>query len=250
MTDKGKRAVLIIIGDEVLSGKTADKNGVFLTRELRALGVQVSRVVIIPDDIEVIAEEIRSSLERFDLIFTSGGIGPTHDDVTMEGIALGLGKALVPHPLLIEIIKKAHGPNYNAAQGRMAQVPEGTELLFGKALRFPVLRFDKIYIFPGIPELLVQKFEAIKERFRDQPFYLTKIYLAEKEYVLADTLREALRHYPALLLGSYPKLHHPEHTLLLTLESKDLTYLKAASHCLINLLPKDKIVKIEECENA
>ncbi len=250
MTDSGKNAILIIIGNEVLSGKTVDKNGVFLTRELRALGVEVQRVVIIPDDIDLIAEEIRTSRGRFDLIFTCGGIGPTHDDVTLAGIALGLGKALIRHPKLIEMIEQHYPPDDLAAQGRLAEVPEGTELIFSEGIRFPVLCFESIYIFPGIPELLVSKFEAIKERFRDRPFYLTKIYLAEKEYVIAETLRDVLKDYPDLLLGSYPKLHHPEHSLMLTLESKDRAYLEAAGENLIGRIPKEKIVKIDRGKSA
>ena len=134
----------------------------------------------------------------------------------------------------MEMIQAHYPPDDLAAQARLAEVPEGTELIFSEGIRFPALRFDKIYIFPGIPELVVKKFEAIKERFRNPPFYLTQIYLAEKEYLLAETLRDVLKHYPALLLGSYPKLHHPEHNLLLTLESKDPAYLKDAAHYLID----------------
>ncbi len=246
MTKEDKKAVIIIIGNEVLSGKTEEKNAAYLTRALRSLGVLVQRAVVIQDEVAVIAEEIRTSLMQFDLIFTCGGIGPTHDDVTMEGIAQGVGKPLVQHPVLIDIIQKAYAPEFNAVQSRLAIVPDGTKLIFSDGLRFPVLLFDKIYIFPGIPELVVKKFEAIKERFREAPFFLTKIYLAEKEYIVAEKLRETLKHYPALQLGSYPKLHHPEYKLLLTLESKDKPYLNTALKFLVKLIPKESIVKIEE----
>lgn len=238
--------MIVIIGNEVLSGKTADKNAVFLTRELRALGVAVEGVVIIPDDVERIAEEIRNGRKRVDLIFTSGGIGPTPDDVTMAGVALGVGKPLIQHPVLIELIAQANQPGYRVAQARLAEVPDGTELIFAEGLRFPVLHYENIFIFPGIPDLLVKKFSAVKERFRGRPFHLTKIFLSEREYAIADRLREVLRQYPDLLLGSYPKWRQPDHRIVLTLESKDKDYMDRAKACLIAMLPKDVIVKIEE----
>ncbi len=241
----GKNAAIIIIGNEILSGKTTDVNTSFLTRELRELGITVQRVVVITDDVNEIAETVRTYLKRYDLIFSCGGIGPTHDDVTMAGIALGLERPLIQHPMLLEQLQKNYGPALNAAQLKMTEVPEGTELIFKEALRVPVLHFKQLYIFPGIPELLVRKFNAIKERFREAPFHLVKLYIALRESDIAAHLYDILDQYPLLQLGSYPKLHKSDHKIVLTLESKEKPYLDEALQALLLLLPDDAVVKIE-----
>src|SRR5215510_2599015 len=93
-------AGIIVIGNEILSGKVTDTNAPFLTRELRALGVDLKRILTIPDDLDEIAAAVREFRPRFDVVFTSGGVGPTHDDVTMEGIARGLGRPLIRHQVI------------------------------------------------------------------------------------------------------------------------------------------------------
>lgn len=240
-----KKAAIIIIGNEILSGKVTDTNTPFLTRELRALGVSVERITVIPDDVPIIAETIREQVKPFDLIFTCGGIGPTHDDVTMEGIALGVGRPLIQHAALLERLHQSYGPALNAAQLKMAAVPEGTELVLREALRLPVLHLGQIYIFPGIPELVIRKFNAIKEGFREAPFYLAKLYISLGESAIAAHLHEILLHYPSLQLGSYPQLNKTDHKVLLTLESKEKTYLDNALQGLLGLLPVGVVVKID-----
>lgn len=241
----GKRAAIVIIGNEILSGKVVDQNSRYLSTELRTLGVDVQRIVVIPDAVETIGEEIAFCRKRFDLIFTTGGVGPTHDDVTMEGIAKGLGRPTVRHPILDQILRKIYPDPLNPAQLRLADVPEGTELLYSERLRVPVLHFENIYIFPGIPELLVKKFDAIKERFRESPFYLKRIFLIREEEVIAEHLNRTLEKFPHLLLGSYPIINHPGYKVILTLESKAPSYLEEALRFLLSLLPKESVVKIE-----
>jgi molybdenum cofactor synthesis domain-containing protein len=246
MKTKAKKTGIILVGNEILSGKIVDKNAVYLTKALRDMGVTVERIVVIPDQIEVISEEIKTMQRHFDLIFVCGGIGPTHDDVTMQGLAEGLDTKLIRHSDLIQTLKEVYGPSLSEAQMRMADVPKGTHLVHSEQLRVPVLQFEQIYIFPGIPELVVKKFEAIKERFRELPFYLTKIYLDQREVAIAHLLEETLHFYPKLLLGSYPILNNSGYKILLTLESKELTYLQEAMQHLLKLLPESSIVKIEE----
>ena len=241
-----KKATIIIIGNEILFGKVVDQNASYLSRALRSLGVQLERVSFIPDHVETIAAEIRESHKQFDLTFSCGGIGPTHDDVTMEGIAQGLGKPLIQDPELLKILKEGYGRELNKSQIKMAEVPDGTDLIFSGILRVPVLCYDTIYIFPGIPELVVKKFEAVKERFRESPFFLNKIYLSEKEDNIAEILREALKKFPRLQLGSYPALRRADDKVLLTLESKKQPYLEDATNFLIGKLPLGSIVKIDK----
>src|SRR5713101_5538568 len=152
-------AGIVVIGNEILSGKTVDSNSAFLARELRQLGVTLKRITVIPDEMDVIAETVRDFHSQFDLVFTSGGVGPTHDDITIEGVARALGRRVIHHPLLETYIREyLNGRPMNAAYLKMTEVPEGAELLQDNRLRFPTLKLENIYILPGIPEILQQKF--------------------------------------------------------------------------------------------
>src|SRR3989304_1459301 len=192
-----RTAGIIIIGNEVLSGKTQDTNSHFLCQELRTLGVEVQRISVIPDEIELIGNEAASFSRQFDFVFTTGGVGPTHDDVTMAGIARGFGLKVIRHPELERRLRERHGENINEARLRMAEVPEGAELVGEGSLYAAVVKLGNIYIFPGIPKILYERFQAIQENFREAPFYLKIVYVKEGEGVIASILNNILAGFPA-----------------------------------------------------
>jgi len=239
-------AGIVVIGNEILSGKTADSNSTFLARELRQLGVTLKRIVVIPDELDIIAETVRTFHEQFDVVFTSGGVGPTHDDITIEGVARALGRQVIVHPVLEEKIREfLRGRTVNAAHLKMAEVPEGAELIMEDKLRFPTIKVENIYVLPGIPEILQQKFLSIKDRFSADPYYLKIIYTNEVESVIATHLNATLLEYPDLLLGSYPKIGDAEYRVKLTLESKNKDYVERAFSHLLGLLPAGCVVRTE-----
>ena len=238
-------AAIIVIGNEILSGKVVDTNAPFLTRELRAIGVTLKRILTIPDEVDEIAEAVQEFRPRYDVVFTSGGVGPTHDDVTMEGIAKGLGRRLVRHPAIEGRLREFYKEHVNDARLKMSEVPEGAELLVDGRLGFPTVKCENFYILPGIPELFEQKFEALRERFTATPYTLRVVYTREGEGSIAEHLNATLAAFPDLLLGSYPKLSHPEYTVKLTLESKDPEYVDRALAHLLRLLPVDAVVRTE-----
>lgn len=240
-----KTAGILIIGNEILSGKVTDENSPYLSRELRSLGIDVKRLVVLPDHVEVIAQEIHAWAGAYDWLFACGGVGPTHDDVTIAGIAKGLGKKVIRHAALLALVREFYAPPITEAMLKLTEVPEGTELIQMADLRYPVLSVSNIFIFPGIPELLKKKFEAVKERFRSTPFCLKKVYVRSPEVKIAHHLTTVSRLYPDLGLGSYPTLSNPEYEVMLTLESKDPTYLDQAFLHLMSLLPQEIVVKIE-----
>lgn len=240
-----KTAGIVIIGNEILSGKTQDTNSHFLCQELRALGVEVRRVSVIPDEIELIGQEVASFSREFDLVFTTGGVGPTHDDVTMGGIARGFRLRVIRHPVLERRLRERYRETINEARLRMAEVPEGAELVSEGSFYAPVVRLRNVYIFPGIPKILHDRFQVIKESFRDTPFFLKVIYLKEGEGVIASLLNDLLASFPELLLGSYPVLDSPDYKVKVTLESKDASYLKRAFQNLLSALPQGAIHRIE-----
>jgi len=240
-----KTAGIIIIGNEVLSGKTQDTNSYFLCQELRSLGVSVSRIVVIPDEVELIGAEAAAFSRSYDLVFTTGGVGPTHDDVTIMGIARGFGLQVLHHPELVGRLRARHGDDLNEARLRMAEVPEGAELVGTGSVYAPIVKLRNIYIFPGIPKVMREHFHAIKETFRDTPFFLKLVYVKEGEGVIATHLNDLLVEFPDLLLGSYPVLDNPDYRVKVTLESKDPEYVTAALEKFIRSLPKASIHRIE-----
>ena len=240
-----KTAGIVIIGNEVLSGKTRDTNSHFFCTELRQLGVEVQKISTIQDDIETIGKEVATFSDRFDYVFTSGGVGPTHDDVTIEGVAHGLGVRVVRHPDIERRMRQRLGDQVNEARLRMANVPEGATLLATEAPFAAIVKIRNIYIFPGIPRILEERFHAIKETFRDTPYYLKNVFVRYGEGIIASILNDLLVNFPNLMLGSYPVLDLPDYKVKVTLESKDSDYLEQALRALIASLPPDAVHRVD-----
>jgi len=240
-----KTAGIVIIGNEVLSGKTQDTNSYFLCTELRRLGVEVQKISTIQDEIAIIGREVSAFAKQFDFVFTTGGVGPTHDDVTIEGIAHGFGLDVVRHPDIERRMRQRLGGDVNEARLRMANVPEGATLMATEALFAPIVKIHNVYIFPGIPKILQERFHTIKERFRDAPYFLKSVYVRYGEGIIAAMLNDLLVKFPQLMLGSYPVLDLSEYKVKVTLESKDATYLDQALQAFVASLPEDAVQRIE-----
>jgi molybdenum cofactor synthesis domain-containing protein len=240
-----KTAAVLIIGSEVLSGKVTDQNSPFLAQELRGLGVEVRRILTIPDELPVIVRDVRELARDHDLVFTTGGVGPTHDDVTIAAIAQAFARPLVRHPLLEGVLRRHYGEAITPAQLRMADVPEGSRLVGKGDVGFPVVALENVFIFPGIPESVRRKFGRIREEFREAPYILRRIFLRCDEGEIAAELYRALERFPALQLGSYPILHQPDHRVVLTLESKQRDEVDRAVQFLVDHLPAATIVRVE-----
>ena len=239
-----KTAGIIVIGNEILSGKTRDENSPYLARELRDLGVDVRKVSVIPDELSIIINEVRHFSGAYDHVFTTGGVGPTHDDLTMEGIAAAFGQRIVRHPDLEVSLRNFYSVDLVDGNLRMADIPEGARLVGGKGMWFPVVAVENVYIFPGVPEILQRKFERIREMFRDVPFHLREVFLKADEGQIASLLHRILAEFPDLLLGSYPYFDNPQYSIKLTLESKDAQYVARAHALLVKELAKINLVPV------
>ncbi len=240
-----KTAGILVIGNEILSGKVVDTNSPHLCQELYALGVDVRRIAVVPDDIDIIAQDVAIFSKLFDHVFTTGGVGPTHDDVTIEAVAQGMQRRVVVNPHLSALLDEHWGDRPDAARTKMASVPEGAELLMEPSLPIPVLQIANVYIFPGIPQLFRRKFDSIKERFRDLPYHGRQVYVTERESDFSHLLDQLVKEFPDLQLGSYPEVGNPEYRVKLTLESKDEAYLTQAFDRLLNLLPSEFVCRVE-----
>jgi molybdenum cofactor synthesis domain-containing protein len=240
-----KTAGIIVIGNEILSGKTRDENSPYLVRQLRDLGVDVRKISVIADELDLISGEVREFTNTYDYVFTTGGVGPTHDDLTMVGIAAAFGRRLYRNADLEASLRHLYSKDLIDGNLRMADVPEGARLIGGKGTWFPVVAVENVYIFPGVPEILQRKFERIKETFREAPFHLQEIFLQADEGQIANILHRLLVEFPDLLLGSYPYFDNPVYSIKLTLESKDASYLDRAHARLVAALEEIHLVPVK-----
>jgi molybdenum cofactor synthesis domain-containing protein len=240
-----RSCALVVIGNEILSGKIHDTNTYFAARELRAIGVALKRIAVVPDEIDAIAQEVRYCSQRFDFVITSGGVGPTHDDITIAGVAAALDRPVVIHPQLEALIHQHFDGKPNKAGLKMAEVPDGAVLVEGGPMIFPTVQAENIYMLPGIPQLFEGKLAAIKLRFATDPYFVRAIYTSAGEGKIAGILDACMERFPKLLLGSYPKIGNAEYRVKLTLESKDREYVESAFRYLLELLPKDVILRTE-----
>ena len=178
----------------------------------------------------------------FDLVFTSGGIGPTHDDLTIDGVAAAFELPILQSDSIVARIQRAAGGELNESQLKMAQIPDGATLLDAGDLWFPLVIVKNVHILPGVPELLRKKFESARERFRGVPFELKRVFVKQRESDIAATLHELLGEFPELLLGSYPRIGQD---VMLTLESRDAGYLQRALDRLLAALPAGAVNRVE-----
>ena len=239
-------AGILIIGDEILSGKIQDENAPYLLRELRVQGVDVGRVHTILDDIDVIASDVAAFSKAYDYVLTSGGVGPTHDDVTMDGVAKAFGRRLVQNERMKRMLEQALGDTEpNASQLKMCMLPDGARLIESPDLWFPLVRVENVSIFPGIPRLLQAKFHSSRSDFSGQPVVLRRIFMVCFESDVAEYLHQLLREFPELRLGSYPRVADEDYRTMLTLESRDRAYVDRALRVLVERIPSNDVVRVE-----
>jgi FAD synthetase len=237
-------AGIVVIGDEILSGTFADQNAAFLITELRALGVDLRRISVIPDALDDIADTVPRFAARFDHVFTSGGVGPTHDDLTMAGIARGFGTRVVRHPDLEARVRGYWGPELADANLRLADVPEGAELVYGNDAAWPVVAYENVYILPGVPALFRRKFLDISDRFRTAPVTQVRVFVTAEEGAIAPALAAVVADFDGVKLGSYPRFDEHDFKVMLTLEGRDGAQVAAAAEALVARLG-DAVVRRE-----
>ena len=202
-----KRAAALIIGDEILSGKTQDTNTKTLAQFLVSNGVTLEKTETIRDDIEIISERVRYLSSSHDLVFTSGGIGPTLDDLTYESVAVAFDRSLKLHDeTLLRMRKLSPDMELNMARKRMAMLPDQCVVFWTDGLWVPLARVQNVYILPGIPKLFAKMIESIpRTELGSYAPRAKRVVLCEvAEGDLADALLRVKEDVPSVALGSYP----------------------------------------------
>ncbi|XP_045175056.2 FAD synthase-like [Mercenaria mercenaria] len=253
---KDYTAGIIVIGDEILKGQVADTNTHFMTRHLFSWGVKVKKISVVPDDIDTIAKEIVEFSSKYTYVITSGGIGPTHDDLTFESVGKAFDEPIEPNPHLVELCKKYFGTDdLNSPKLKMAKVPKSAKLLYGedkstgKRTRYPLVNVRNTYLFPGVPSILEHAFPLLKDHFRnpDVQIHTKELYIQLDEISITPVLNEADTLFKRqVTLGSYPDFINSYYKVKLTLESEDREHLETAVRYLQEHLPEDSIVQYEK----
>lgn len=200
-------AALIIIGDEILSGRTQDKNIAPIATWLNLQGIRLSEVRVVPDVSLAIGAAVNELRARNDYLFTTGGIGPTHDDITVDAIADALGVPVVVHPdarATLEAYYESRG-GLNEARLRMARVPEGAELIWNRISGAPGIKYDNIFILPGVPHITTTMLDSLSGTLEGgSPLLSATIGCWTAESEVAELLRETEQAHHGCQIGSYP----------------------------------------------
>lgn len=221
-------AVAVVIGNEILSGKFRDANSPWLATRCRALGIDLVRIHVIPDDISVIGRVVAEASAMADHVFTTGGVGPTHDDLTMAGIAAAFGVELLRHPDLERALRERMGDRVTPSALCMADVPSGAELWWSDKIFFPQVVMRNVLIFPGVPRLLQVKFDDVAHRLASgPPVRGEQLVSSAAETDIAADLLAAQERFPTVEIGSYPQFDRRPHTVTITMDSRDLGALAA-----------------------
>jgi molybdenum cofactor synthesis domain-containing protein len=233
-----RTAAAVVIGNEILSGKVQEANIVVLAKLLRELGVSLRRVVTVLDDVEVIAREVAELAAAHDWLFTSGGVGPTHDDVTIEAVAKAFGVPVVMHATMDRMIRDHYGANVTEGHLRMGLVPEGAELETTTEVRWPAIRFRNVWLLPGIPEVFRMKMPVVAARVGVQDAFVSlAVYTRMDEGDLKPLLDRVVAEYADVEVGSYPKWMDPAYKTKLTFDGQDGARVRAARDAFLALLP-------------
>jgi molybdenum cofactor synthesis domain-containing protein len=199
---------LLVIGDEILSGRTQDKNVAQVALWLNEQGIRLAEVRIVPDDIGRIAENVNALRAAHDYLFTTGGIGPTHDDITVDAMAAAFGVPVIVHPEARKILEDYYRDRpggLTEARLRMARVPEGAELIPNPTSGAPGVRMDNVYILAGVPYIAASMLEALTGKLEGgRPVVSVIVGARAPESDVADLLRETEADHPGVAIGSYP----------------------------------------------
>jgi molybdenum cofactor synthesis domain-containing protein len=200
-------ACLLVIGNEVLSGRTQDANIRFLAVGLGEIGIPLREVRVIPDVAQTIIDTVNEVRAKFDYVFTTGGIGPTHDDITSECIAAAFGVPWEPHPEAWARMERAYPPGgFNAARQRMATMPRGATLIENALSVAPGFQIGNVYVMAGVPRVMQSMWEWLSPRLQGGPKIVSRAVhaIGLPEGLIAEGLAAIQAKYPDIDLGSYP----------------------------------------------
>jgi molybdopterin-biosynthesis enzyme MoeA-like protein len=239
-------AAFLAIGNELLSGKVVEANLAPLAKTLRSLGIELRTAEILLDHIPTLASAIARLSAAHGVVVTSGGVGPTHDDVTIEAVAQAFGRRVVREPTLVELVRQTFGDKTSDAHLRFADIPEGAELRRAPDVAWPTPVVENVWILPGVPEVFRMKLATLRSWVRGPaPFVTRALVLNRDEVDLKDALDAVVAAHPLVSIGSYPALFNPRYRTRITFDATSESVVQAALDALRALLEPSAIVAIE-----
>ncbi len=224
-------ACLLIIGNEILSGRTQDKNLAFIGQGLNEIGVRLMEVRVIPDIETTIVDTLNEVRRRFNYVLTTGGIGPTHDDITADCVAKAFGLPLIVNPEARAILEAHYPPGeLTEARLRMARTPEGATLIDNPVSRAPGFQVENVFVMAGIPAIMQAMFASLRHRLvGGTPLSSRSVTVEMGESFVADGLAAVQERFPEVEIGSYPFNRNGSFGTRLVLRATDLALLEAAA---------------------
>ena len=245
-------AAVLIIGDEILSGRTQDTNLRDIARYLGTFGVDVAETRVVPDVQAEIVTALNGLRERYDYVITTGGIGPTHDDITADAVAAAFDTELYEHPDILAMMLARWGAELNPARRRMARVPVGGELIKNPVQGPPGFTIGNVFVLAGVPQIMRGMLEDVGPRLRTGAVTISRTVRVEGtgEGAIAAPLEAVAKAHPAMSLGSYPFFGPEGYGSNLVLRGRDPAEVEAAVSELISVLRENGVANVREIEPA
>lgn len=222
-------AAFLAIGNELLTGKVVEANLAPLAKTLRALGIELRSAEVLLDDVPTLSTAIKRLSKAHGLLVTSGGVGPTHDDVTIEAVAKAFGRGVVRDPGLVELVRRTFGDKTSEAHLRFADVPEGAELRQAPDTSWPTPVVENVWILPGVPEVFRMKLATLRSWVKGpRPFVTRALVLSKDEVELKEALDTVVMAHPTVTVGSYPALFNPRYRTRVTFDGTSDAEVSAA----------------------
>ena len=206
MDDNAVRAALLVIGDEILSGRTKDKNIGYIAEYLTGIGIDLREVRVVPDIEEEIVGALNALRARYTYLFTTGGIGPTHDDITADCVAKAFGVSIGHDPRAVDLLQQRFGAgNLNEARLRMARIPDGADLILNKVSGAPGFRIGNVHVMAGIPNVMQAMLDEVAPTLKTGVKLLSETIRADaREGDIGTPLGAIAKAFPDVMIGSYP----------------------------------------------
>lgn len=225
-------AAMLVIGDEILSGRTKDKNIGFVADYLTGLAIDLKEVRIVGDDTGQIADAVNALRERYTYVFTSGGIGPTHDDITADAVSQAFGVACTHHPDAMAILTRHYARSdleFTEARKRMARTPDGAELIENPVSKAPGFRIGNVHVMAGVPKIMQAMMDSIAPTLKGgRPMLSQSVECPFGEGTIGDPLAAIQERHPETMIGSYPRFDEGNYSTQIVVRARDQDRIDAA----------------------
>ncbi|MEM1317282.1 MAG: competence/damage-inducible protein A [Pseudomonadota bacterium] len=225
-------AAMLVIGDEILSGRTKDKNIGYVAEFLTAIGIDLEEVRVVPDDQDRIVEAVNALRARYTYVFTSGGIGPTHDDITADSISAAFGVPCHENPEAVAVLEEHYRTSdlpFTDARRRMTRTPVGASLITNPVSKAPGFRMENVHVMAGVPKIMQAMMDSIAPTLKGgTPMQSRTVECPLGEGTVGGPLAELQAKHPNTMMGSYPRYNDGSFSTHLVVRSRDETALEAA----------------------